>query len=103
MSTQVNNEGALNSTSQKAAAGTIVSAATITQGTSVAIVSGTAAIATIIPMQNIASGSGTFTLIPSGVFTTVTSGNIALASTAVINKALKMTYDSNSAKWYPSY
>jgi hypothetical protein len=42
-------------------------------------------------------------LIPTGIFTTTTAGNIALASTAVVNKALYMIYDPTTAKWYPSY
>lgn len=44
---------------------------------------------------------GSITLIPDGAFTTVTGGNIAIASTAVVGKALTMTYDGTA--WYPSY
>jgi hypothetical protein len=43
------------------------------------------------------------TLIPDGTFTTTTGGNIAIASTAVVSKALIMTYDPATTKWYPSY
>lgn len=43
------------------------------------------------------------TIIPDGVFATTTAGNIALASTAVVNKALRMVYDAATVKWYPSY
>jgi hypothetical protein len=42
-------------------------------------------------------------LIPTGVFTWTTAGNIALAGTAVVSKALTMTYDATTTKWYPSY
>ena len=40
---------------------------------------------------------------PFGLLSTNTSGNIALATTAVVNKALILTWDSGTAKWYPSY
>lgn len=46
---------------------------------------------------------GSFTVIPDGVFTWTAAGNIALAGTAVVSKALTFTWDSNAAKWYPSY
>ena len=39
----------------------------------------------------------------NGIFTITTAGNIALASTAVVGKALIMTYDNTTSKWYPSY
>jgi hypothetical protein len=42
-------------------------------------------------------------LIPSGLWATTTAGNIAIVSTAVVSKALIMTYVANTAKWYPSY
>jgi len=48
-----------------------------------------------------AGWTGQVTLIPDTAFTTATAGNIALASTAVIKKALTMSYDG--LKWYPSY
>ena len=46
---------------------------------------------------------GSFTVIPDGVFTWTAAGNIALAGTAVVSKALTFTWDANAAKWYPSY
>lgn len=36
-------------------------------------------------------------------WTTGTSGNIALASTATVSRAMTMCYDSGTSKWYPSY
>lgn len=45
--------------------------------------------------------TGQVTLIPDTAFTTGTADNIALASTAVVKKALTMSYDG--LKWYPSY
>ena len=86
-----------------AAASTIASTTTIAPTKAITFISGTAAIDTITAPSPISTGGGQITLIPTGAFTTTTSGNIALASTAVVNKALIMTYDSGTAKWYPSY
>lgn len=84
------------------AASTIASATTIAPLAQVSFVSGTTAIATITPPPSLVGG-GFIILIPTGAFTTTTAGNIALASTAVVSKALIMTYDVTTAKWYPSY
>jgi hypothetical protein len=86
-----------------AAAPTIASAATIAPTTQIVFISGTAAIDTITPPSPISLGGGQITLIPTGLFTTTTAGNIALASTAVVSRALVMTYDVTTTKWYPSY
>lgn len=86
-----------------AAAPTIASAVTIAPTTQIVFISGTAAIDTITPPSPISLGGGQITLIPTGIFTTTLLGNIALASTAVVSKALIMTYDVTTAKWYPSY
>jgi hypothetical protein len=86
-----------------AAAPTIASATTIAPTTAIVFISGTTAIATITPPAPIASGGGSITLIPTGLFTTTTAGNIALASTAVVSRAMVMTYDVTTTKWYPSY
>jgi hypothetical protein len=82
---------------------TIASAATIAPTTSIVFISGTAAVATITAPSTIATTGGQITLIPTGLFTTTAAGNIALASTAVVSKALTMTYDATTTKWYPSY
>jgi hypothetical protein len=86
-----------------ATAPTIASATTIAPTTSIVIVSGTTAIATITAPTPISLTGGQITIIPTGIFTTTTAGNIALASTAVVGKALIMTYNQGTAKWYPSY
>lgn len=86
-----------------AAAPTIASATTIAPTTQIVFISGTTAIDTITPPSPISLGGGQITLIPTGLFTTTVLGNIALASTAVVSKALIMTYDVTTAKWYPSY
>jgi len=82
---------------------TIASATTIAPVTPVVFISGTTAIATITAPTGITLTGGQITLIPTGIFTTTTAGNIALASTAVVSKALIMTYDATTTKWYPSY
>jgi hypothetical protein len=91
-----------------ASAPTIASATTIAPTTRIVFVSGTTPIATITPPAPTTAIPTTdygtqITLIPTGVFTTTTAGNIALASVAVVKKALIMTYDSTTNKWYPSY
>jgi len=79
--------------------GNVNSATTITPTGSVFHVTGVTAIATInLPFVGFV---GAITIIPDGIFTTTTAGNIALVSTTVVSKALIMTYDGT--KWYPSY
>jgi hypothetical protein len=58
---------------------------------------------TITAAAPISASGGAITLIPTGIFTWTTAGNIALAGTAVVSKALTMTYDATTTKWYPSY
>ena len=86
-----------------AAATTIASASTIAPTKGVTFISGTAAVVTITPDADLSSTGGTITLIPTGAFTWTTAGNIAVAGTAVVSRALTMTYDSGTSKWYPSY
>lgn len=86
-----------------AAAPTIASAATIAPTTRIVFVSGTTQINTITAPAPISSGGGQITLIPTGLWTTGTTGNIAIATTAVVSRALIMTYDATTTKWYPSY
>ncbi len=77
----------------------IASAATIAPFAGVHHVTGTAAINTITPPY--AGFTGSIRLIPDGLWTLATGGNIALASTAVVSRALTVTFDGTS--WYPSY
>ena len=85
------------------AAPTVASATTIAPTTPIAFVSGTTAVVTITAAAPISAGGGTITLIPTGAFTWTTAGNIAVAGTAVVSRALTMTYDVTTTKWYPSY
>ncbi len=83
---------------------TIASAATIAPTSAIVKVSGTTQITTITP-PTVAQNGGTFLgcvrLVPTGAFTTATGGNIALGSTAIVDKVLEVCYDGTS--WYPSY
>ncbi len=81
------------------AATTVASNATIAPTSSVAIVSGTTQIGTITLPAGFTGGC--LFLIPSGTWTTGTSGNISIASTAVVGKTMAMCYDGS--KWNPSY
>lgn len=87
----------------KTAAPTIASATTIAPTTPIVFVSGTTNIVTITPFYPMTVGGGQITLIPTGIWSTTSAGNIALVSTAVVGKAMIMTYDSVTNKWYPSY
>jgi|GEM_PF-2719410 len=81
---------------------TVASAAgPITPSGQLFIVSGTAAITGFtLPVGFI---GGSFTIIPTGAFTTTNSGNIAIASTAIVGRSLTFTYNFATAKFYPSY
>ena len=84
----------------------IASAATIAPTQQYFHVTGTTAISTITPPNACSQYANTMcqiTIIPDGIFMTATTGNIALASTTVVGKALIMTYDPDTNKWYPSY
>ena len=83
----------------------IASAATIAPTHSITHITGTTAISTITaPTAFVGTNrGGCLTLVPDGLWSTNTSGNIALATTAVVSKALTMCYDSGTTKWYPSY
>ena len=88
---------------QTTTAPTIASAGTIAPTVGITFISGTAAIGTITVPLPISGTVGTITLIPTGLFTWTAAGNIAIAGSAVVSKALTMTWDNTSAKWYPSY
>lgn len=81
---------------------TIAAAATIAPTSLITFLSGTTQVASITPPLD---GPHVLILIFTNASpgATLTSGNIALATTTVQNKALLMTYDPVSAKYYPSY
>ena len=86
-----------------AVATTLASAGTIAPVNPVHFVSGVAAIGTITAPPLVSATGGTIILIPTGIFTWTAAGNIALAGTAVVSKAIHFTYDATAVKWYPSY
>lgn len=86
-----------------AVATTLASAATIAPVNPIHFVSGVVAIATITAPALISATGGSITIIPTGIFTWTAAGNIALAGTAVVGKALTFFYDATAVKWYPSY
>jgi len=80
------------------------SASTIAPANGLTHVTGTVTISTItVPtvLQNGAAFTGCINLIPDGLWTTTTGGNIALGSTAVVGKVLQECFDG--ILWYPSY
>lgn len=81
---------------------TVASASTITPLSDIQFVSGTVTIQTIT-----APGStqpfNRVRLIPTGLWSTNTAGNIAIVTTGVVSKVLVLEYDQASGKWYPSY
>lgn len=84
----------------------IASASSITPVSEITHITGTTPIATILASSLACTASGTgcqITLIPDGLWTTTTAGNIALAITAVVGQPVYLTYDSGTSKWYPSY
>jgi hypothetical protein len=91
----------VHSTAQTAT--TLSSSGTIAPTLPIHFVSGTTTISTITAPFPISTTGGQITLIPTGAWSTNTAGNIALATTAVVNKALTMTWNSGTSKWYPSY
>lgn len=64
---------------------------------------GAGLIKTIDAPSRISTSGGTITIIPTAAFTTDATGNIAIASTAVISRAMTFTFDTTTNKWYPSY
>lgn len=87
--------------------GTVVGSPLSSTGSNVTIaptsgihhVTGTGSVKTIsLPVTGFV---GCIDLIPDGAFTTVTGGNVALPSTAVVDRTLRECFDGTS--WYPSY
>lgn len=83
----------------------IASATTIAPVAGVTHITGTAAITTITPPTfcTTAGQSCHLIFIPDGIYTTLTGGNIAIVSTAVVSKPMSFDYDPATALWYPSY
>lgn len=79
----------------------LVTATTITPKADLSFVAGTTNVATINPPFE--GFSGVLFLVatdPAG-FSTVTTGNIALAVSLTTNKVTAFVYSKKNAKWYP--
>jgi hypothetical protein len=83
----------------------IASATTIAPLAKITHITGTTDVVTITPPAAYATATygGCLVLIPDGIFHTTNAGNVAIATTAVVSKALTMCYDATAVKWYPSY
>lgn len=82
---------------------TIVAAATIAPVNDVTRVTGTVPIATITPPNPYFNGPLFLYSSDATPFTTVTTGNIALATTVTRYQMLTLVFDPSVNKWYPSY
>jgi|SRR5882724_6420994 len=82
---------------------TIVSAATIAPKNKVSRVTGTVPVATITPPTPYFNGPLFLYSSDATPFTTVTTGNIALATTVTRYQTLVLVYDPSVSLWYPSY
>lgn len=81
----------------------IAAAATLTAISGIMIITGTTALKTLtVPWVGF-EGSVQLIFTDATPGTTLTTGNLAIASTPVTGKALEMTYSQLSGKWYPSY
>jgi hypothetical protein len=81
---------------------TVASAASlITPSGPLFTISGTAAITGF--NRPVGFANGQICAIPSGIFTTTAASNIALASTAVVNRTLCWVYNSSTDKFVPTY
>jgi len=81
----------------------IASATTIAPIAAIHHVSGTTDVVTITVPAACQPLSCTIVLIPDAIWHTTNAGNIAIASTAVVSKALTLIYDPVAVKWLPSY
>jgi|SoimicMinimDraft_4_1059732.scaffolds.fasta_scaffold134095_1 hypothetical protein len=79
----------------------VASAPTMEANADVLIVSGTAAIANLIP-KTPGVGNQAVTLIPLAAATLVATGNIAVAVALVVNRAQTLVYSRSQNKWYPA-
>lgn len=82
---------------------TVAAAATIVPSALVTRVTGTVPVATITPPNPYFNGPLWLLSTDASPFTTVTTGNIQLATTVVRYKLLALAYDPSTSKWYPSY
>lgn len=78
-------------------------AATIAPYALVTRLTGTVPVATITPPNPYFNGPLYLYSSDATPFTTVTTGNIILATTVTRYQLLALVYDPSTSKWYPSY
>lgn len=79
---------------------TLASASSISPKTDMVNLTGSTAIATIVPPY--AGFSGILILVPKdGTLGLLTTGNIAIAVTMPLNRATVLTYSKKNDVWYP--
>lgn len=83
--------------------GTRASATSIDGDRDVLLVTGTTAIATIVPklMNKAGAGMMIFLIPVDGAVATTTAGNIAVVQSMIQNKATCLIWHPSTAKWYP--
>jgi hypothetical protein len=81
----------------------IPSAATISPARLVTRVTGAVAVANITPPSPYFNGPIYLLSTDAAPFTTVATGNIALATTVIRYRLLTLVFDPAVGKWYPSY
>lgn len=77
--------------------------ATIAPTSQISLVSGTIPLKTVTPPWDGFAGSIDLIFTDATPGTTLTTGNLAIASTPITGKALRLTYSRITGKWYPSY
>lgn len=81
--------------------GQLVTATTISPKSDVVFISGTTAVATIIPPFEGFSGILFIVATDAAGFATTTAGNIQLVVSLTANVATAFIYSKKNAKWYP--
>lgn len=80
----------------------VASTTTVTIKSDLVTMTGTTAVATIVPPPGQGGQSTVIFIVPvDGSIATTTAGNIAKAVTMVQNQTCVFTYSKQTAKWYP--
>jgi len=82
---------------------TVINLKTISVTSKVMIIDVAIGVISTISVPGEFINGGQITLIPKQAFTTDTTGNIAVATTAEVSRPLTFIYESANGKWYPSY
>ena len=82
---------------------TVITSTTISVTSKVMIIDVASGVISTILVPGEFINGGQITLIPKQAFSTNTTGNIAVATTAEVSRPLTFIYESVADKWYPSY